>query len=221
MSNILVVSPHMDDETIGAGGTLLRFAKEGRKIYWLNIANTKAEYGYDEAVARERKRQREAVAAAYGMAGVFDLELSPARLDEYRDNEVIPRVADVVSAVKPAVLILPFPGDVHSDHGRVFSWLKPFTKSFRNDSVRTVLTMEIVSETDFAIGGDAFEPNYFVDITDVIEEKIRIAKLYEGEIPDRDFPRSAEMIRTLAQLRGSVAGTGYAEAFRLLRHIER
>ena len=33
---VMVVSPHPDDETLGAGGTLLRLKKEGHQIYWLN-----------------------------------------------------------------------------------------------------------------------------------------------------------------------------------------
>jgi LmbE family N-acetylglucosaminyl deacetylase len=211
----------MDDETIGAGGALLRFSAQGDDIYWLNITNTKAEYGYDDGAVQSRAMQRDEIISAYGFVKAYDFELQPAHLDEYNDSDIIPRVADVMSEVKPNVLILPFSGDVHSDHGRVFSWLKPFTKSFRNDSLQTILAMEILSETDFAIGSDAFAPDYFVDITDYMDEKIRLAKLYAGEIPDSDFPRSAETIRALARLRGSVAGVKYAEAFKLLRHIEK
>ena len=37
--NIVVVSPHPDDETLGAGGTLLRMKKEGHGVYWLNITD--------------------------------------------------------------------------------------------------------------------------------------------------------------------------------------
>lgn len=35
--NILVVSPHPDDETLGAGGTILRLMQEGNAVSWLNI----------------------------------------------------------------------------------------------------------------------------------------------------------------------------------------
>ena len=40
---VLVISPHPDDETLGAGGTLLKLKKEGHEIYWLNVTNMKTE----------------------------------------------------------------------------------------------------------------------------------------------------------------------------------
>ena len=44
--NVLVISPHPDDETLGAGGALLKFKDMGNKIFWLNVTNMKTEYGY-------------------------------------------------------------------------------------------------------------------------------------------------------------------------------
>ena len=58
---ILVVSPHPDDETLGAGGTLLRYKKEGNQIFWLNITDMKASDGWDEKVIKVRQNQIKAV----------------------------------------------------------------------------------------------------------------------------------------------------------------
>ena len=46
MKNIVVVSPHSDDETLGAGGYLLKRKAAGDNIYWINVTNVKCEYGY-------------------------------------------------------------------------------------------------------------------------------------------------------------------------------
>ena len=46
---ILVVSPHPDDETLGAGGSLLRYKSEGKKIYWLNWIWILSETNWKEA----------------------------------------------------------------------------------------------------------------------------------------------------------------------------
>jgi LmbE family N-acetylglucosaminyl deacetylase len=37
MRKVLVISVHPDDETIGAGGTLLKHKNLGDKIFWVNI----------------------------------------------------------------------------------------------------------------------------------------------------------------------------------------
>ena len=46
---ILVVSPHPDDETLGAGGTLLKMKELGHQIFWLNITDMKVGEGWEEA----------------------------------------------------------------------------------------------------------------------------------------------------------------------------
>lgn len=36
---IMIISPHPDDETLGAGGSILKFKDLGNEIYWLNITD--------------------------------------------------------------------------------------------------------------------------------------------------------------------------------------
>ena len=81
--------------------------------------------------------------------------------------------------------------------------------------------METLSETEFSLStkDDSFIPNVFVDITDLLEEKIKIMKMYRGEMGTFPFPRSAENIRALATYRGATAGVEAAEAFVLLKEV--
>ncbi|HOL48574.1 MAG TPA: PIG-L family deacetylase, partial [bacterium] len=37
MSNVLVIAPHPDDETLGCGGTLLKHIANNDNVYWLII----------------------------------------------------------------------------------------------------------------------------------------------------------------------------------------
>lgn len=81
--------------------------------------------------------------------------------------------------------------------------------------------METPSETDFAYFEDAFKPNYFVDISDYIDKKVEIAKIYKSEILEHPFPRNERNIRAYATIRGAVIGTDSAEAFVLVKAIEK
>jgi hypothetical protein len=54
---------------------------------------------------------------------------------------------------------------------------------------------------------------------DWIEKKIEIMRLYESEIGEHPFPRSAEVIRALARLRGAQSGFLSAEAFMVVKEI--
>ena len=91
-------------------------------------------------------------------------------------------------------------------------------KWFRYPFVKRVLAYETLSETDFVLRSeDVFAPNYFVDISELLEQKIDIMRNYSSELGIHPFPRSEMSIRALAVLRGAQSGFCFAEAFQLLR----
>lgn len=218
---LLVISPHMDDETLGAGGMMLKYAQAGEQVYWLNISNTKTEYGYPQELVDKRREQFQKVSQGLCVCDAIDLQLRPAALSSYLESEIIGKLGKTINKISPDILVTVFPGDIHSDHQMVFNWVKAFSKSFRMPSLKKFLLMEVLSETDFSLSRNVFAPNFFVDISEQMEKKLEILKLYEGEIGQHPFPRSIESVRALATIRGSVAGTNYAEAFMLLREIEK
>lgn len=79
--------------------------------------------------------------------------------------------------------------------------------------------MEIISETDFGSPSDLFKPNYYVDITDYMDGKIKAIEIYDTELGESPFPRSIENIKAMAMLNGARGGVKYAEAFRLIKCI--
>ncbi|TCO73647.1 PIG-L deacetylase family protein [Marinisporobacter balticus] len=221
MTKMLIVAPHPDDETLGAGGTILKYKQEGKKVYWLNATNTKEEYGYSKSKKLKRDKEIQSVNEAYNFDGFYNLELEPAALDKYPKVEIITEISKIINKVKPNIVILPYEYDVHSDHKIIYECVYACTKSFRYPFVKRVLCMEILSETDFSDSDKGFVPNYFVDITDYLDKKLEIFKIYESEIGEHPFPRSLENIKSLAKFRGASCGVKYAEAFRLMKYIEK
>lgn len=217
---ILVISPHPDDETLGAGGTLLRYKKENKKIYWLNITDMKLEYGYEEEEIEKRQEQIRKIDKKYGFNGMYNLRLEPSGLDKYPRNQLISKLSSIISEIEPSTIILPYRYDIHSDHKIVYDSIHAVSKIFRYPTIKRILCMEIVSETEFASNENGFIPNYFIDITPYLKEKIEIAKIYESELGEHPFPRSTESLKALAIIRGASSGVKYAEAFRLIKNIE-
>ena len=60
-----------------------------------------------------------------------------------------------------------------------------------------------------------------MDITRQLEDKLRVLQIYEDEVKPPPFPRSLENVKAQATGRGAVAGVRYAEAFMILREIEK
>lgn len=216
---ILVVSPHPDDETLGAGGTLLRLKREGHQIYWLNITDVDIKDGWNMEFVKKRKEQIRQISALYGFEKVYNLKFVPAKLDELATADVIGGINQCIHEVEPEWVILPDYNDAHSDHKIVFESCMACIKSFRCPSVKRIVTMEILSETNFGKPYDRFAPTFYVDISDTLQGKIDAMKIYASEIGEHPFPRSELSIRSLAALRGVEAGVTAAEAFRMIKEI--
>lgn len=215
---VLVVSPHPDDETLGAGASLLRHKEEGASIYWANITNIKEEYGYSMEDVSNKQLQIENAIKSYGVDGFIDLALKPSSLNDSHIPIIIDKISVFIEKVKPAIMYVPFYGDAHSDHRITFKALQPFFKSFRYPYISRVLMMEIVSETDSQFI-KTFKPNVFVDVSNHIDKKLEILSIYSSEIGDHPFPRSLENIKSLALYRGSQSGCTYAESFMLIKEV--
>ena len=212
MKNILVVSVHPDDETLGCGGTILKHIQNGDKVFCAFITS-----GNESQKATVCN-----VVKAYGFDKAYYLNIPELSLTDGALNDIIPSIASIIKEVKPDVLYIPNRSDVHSDHRVVFEACLPFTKQFRFPYIKEIYMMEVSSETDFtpAISSLAFIPNTFVDITPFMEKKIEIMSLYESEIMDEVCPRSDSSIRALSRYRGSRIGVEYAEAFVQLMRID-
>ncbi|MBN1914132.1 MAG: PIG-L family deacetylase [Candidatus Omnitrophica bacterium] len=219
--NILVIAPHPDDETLGCGGTILKYKDKGHRLYWLILTRMSESVGFSAAAIRRRRRQIRSVSRAYGFRKIYELDFEATRLDEYPLAGVVRKISEVVNEVEPAIVFLPNRSDIHSDHRQAFSAGISCTKSFRYPFIKKILMYEVPSETDAvpAANKKGFCPNAFVDISSYMKKKISIMKIYKGELQKRPLPRSARAIEALAALRGAVVGCDFAESFTVIRDL--
>lgn len=218
MNKILVVAVHPDDETLGCGGTLLKHKKNGDEIHWLICSTIDKSHIYFE----QREKEIAVVSKLYNFTTVNNLRLNTMKIDEYTMSELVNNISKVIHEVKPNIIYLPFNGDVHSDHRKIFEAAYSCTKSFRYPFIKKILMMEILSETEFApsIVGNSFIPNVYNDISEYFSQKLEIMKIYESELGEQPFPRSVKNIEALATFRGSASNCHYAESFQLLKEIQ-
>lgn len=217
---LMVVSPHPDDETLGAGGTILKFQKMGYSVCWLNITDMKTEDGWEESIIIHRQKQIEKIREFYNFERAYNLRYSPTKLLSIDSGEMIHKIKMIFDEVKPEWLIIPGQYDAHSDHRVVYNCCMAAAKGFRAPYIKRITTMEIPSETDYGFQMEKFEPNLYVDITDMIDAKIEAMMIYDTEIESVPFPRSLENIKALARYRGGSCMSQYAEAFQIVKQLE-
>lgn len=218
MSNILAVSVHPDDETLGCGGTLLKHNEKGDKIFWLILTRANDKITSIPNIVNLQKQYVNKVAATYNFEDFKQLSFLNAELDGYPFGEIILEISKYIYQIQPSAIYLNFNNDVHSDHRIAFEAVYSCTKNFRYPFIEKILMYETLSETEFApaIQNNAFVPNVFVDISPFMEKKLEIMKLFTTEQMAEPYPRAMSSIRALARYRGSRIGVEYAEAFMLL-----
>ncbi len=220
--NVLVLSAHPDDETLGLGGTMLAHRAAGDSIAWV-VATQAHEPGWSAATIERKAREVERVAEAYGVDRLDRLGLPTTRLDTVPLGELIDPIRRVVEEVRPEVVYVTHPGDIHTDHACLFDATAASLRAFRavTDGVRKVLCYETLSSTDSAPPQRTprFAPNVFRDVSAHLERKLEIMALYETEAQPDPLPRGPSALRALARVRGATIGVEYAEAFELVREV--
>mgnify|MGYP002021483218 CR=1 FL=1 len=88
-------------------------------------------------------------------------------------------------------------------------------------TVKRILSFEIPSATEWQsiTKGNPFVPNWFKDISDTLEVKIKALEAYQSEMRDWPHTRSIKSVEHLARWRGASVGCEAAEAFMLIRNI--
>jgi len=221
MDKVLFVAAHPDDETLGCGGTILKYKKNKDEIYWLIVTSALIEEGFDQKRIASRQKEIEKVAQLYGFDKIIQLNIPTTKVDRFSMSEVVGRMSKVISDLQPTVIYLPNQSDVHTDHQTIFKAAFSCTKNFRYPYIKEILMYETLSETEFApaLSKDVFIPNVYVDIEDYFDKKVEVFQVYESEVMGNPYPRSIAAIEALARFRGSSIGKKYAEAFALLKRI--
>ncbi len=223
MKNIIVISAHPDDEIIGAGGTLLKHVANGDQVFWLIVTNVFEEQGFSKERVESRQVEIDSVAKMLGIKEIYKLNYPTMTLTSSTLLKMVPEISKIFSTVRPEIIYCLNRSDAHSDHRVTFDAVMACTKSFRYPYIKQVLMYECISETEFApaLFEKVFLPNYFVDISSYLDKKIEIMKIYESELAEHPFPRSIRNLKALATFRGASVGVEYAEAFQLLKYIDK
>jgi len=223
MRNIVVISAHPDDEILGVGGTLLKHKKNGDKIYWLITTNIFENQGFSKERIISRQKEIKKISEALSVEKVFMLDYPTMSLSTSSLIEMVPKISKIFTEIEPEIVYCLNRSDAHSDHRITFDAVMACTKSFRYPFIKQVLMYECISETEFApqLPEKVFIPNYFVDISSFLEEKMNLMKIYESELGNHPFPRSLKNIEALAIFRGASVGVEYAEAFQLIKYIDK
>lgn len=220
MKKILIVAPHPDDEVLGCGGVMKKFAKVGHDIYVLVVTKGTPKMYADDKIQNVRNE----ALTAHQILGVKEtrfFEFYAPELDITYNASISIKIAALIKEWGITDLFLPHRGDIHHDHGVVFNAALVAARPVDNYTVKNIYCYETLSETEWAppFGDDAFIPNHFINVEEEMTFKLEAMKCFKSQL--RPFPstRSLETIDALAKFRGATVGFKRAEAFMTIRTI--
>ncbi len=225
--NILVVAAHPDDEVLGCGGAIAKHTIQGDQVHILILA----EGATSRNLERDRRLFQSELSAletaahqASKILGVNSLSLHDFpdnRMDSCDLLDIVKTIEQAINQYQPKIVYTHHAGDVNIDHQLIHQATVTACRPIPNQTVQTLLFFEIPSSTEWQTSGSAlpFIPNWFVDISETLECKLKALKAYESEMRSYPHPRSLEAVEYLARWRGATIGVEAAESFMLGRHL--
>jgi bacillithiol biosynthesis deacetylase BshB1 len=220
--DILAFGAHPDDVELSCAGTLMVEKLQGKKIGVVDL--TQGELG-TRGSAELRKQEAAAAAEILQLDVRENLELADGffKNDEVHQRQII----RALRKYQPEIILCNAPDDRHPDHGRSARLLEDavFLSGLRkietidDEQVQTVWRPSYVFNY---IQDRYLHPNFVMDISAVMEQKLASIRAYgtQFENPDLDEPQTyistpdfLDSIIYRAKMYGKMIGVKYAEGF--------
>lgn len=228
---VFAIGAHPDDIEFGMSGTLFLLRAAGWEIHYMNLADGccgSMDHGRAETAAI---RLKEAQIAAGHLGAHFHPPLVPD-LEIFYERGLLAKVASVLRAVAPDVLLVPSPEDYMEDHmntcrlavtaafcrGMINFPVEPNRPTFTNDIV--IYHAQPHGNKDML--NRFVMPDFMIDIEGVIGDKAEMLAAHESqkEWLDKSQGMNAylEIMRSFAREVGQHAATACAFAEGWRRH---
>lgn len=195
--NILVIAAHPDDIEPQMGGTIAKRIHQGHKVIMVLLTQTGGEI--------KHIRNKEAENAAK-ILGAELLQLNYSQDDFAYNRALICVIDELIKKYNPREIFTMANTDSHQDH-KIVS--KSVVSSCRKNNI-DLYFFETVIPGGIAIEEEKY--NYFVDITETMELKMKSVKAHESQV-EKFGIGWLEAIEGRSKFRGFQMNAKYAEAF--------
>jgi LmbE family N-acetylglucosaminyl deacetylase len=203
----LVMAPHPDDEVIGCGGIMAKYP-DNFDCMVINSSGVKYKHDTDsaDAIAGGRMQEFYAVMAYLGIKNhwIFKIFGDPPHYDQ-----IIAHTAEYLKAVdfkKYKYIFVPDRLDGHREHRFLTNYYLPLLMQEQGYNRHSYICY-------YGVWSTVSEPNYFEDISQVMDKKEQAILLYKSRTKNVD--NYATRIKGLNYYYGLLTNTKYAEAYKV------
>ena len=220
-NTVLVVTPHPDDAEGGAGGTIVKWTREGKKVVLVICTNgdkgTSDRSLTPEKLAAIREKEQKDAAEKLGLAEVVFLRFPDQNLEDSREfrialsRQIRKHRPDLVVTIDPTTRYIR-----HRDHymtGRVtLDAVFPYARDYLAFPELMEEGLEPFNVPEVWLFRPQ-EPDVYVDVTDTFEAKMDALYCHVSQM-GRPREEGEARARERAAETGKHIGGGLAEAFK-------
>ncbi|MGD7043313.1 PIG-L deacetylase family protein [Jeotgalibacillus proteolyticus] len=173
-TQVLIIAPHMDDETIGLGGTIVNYKKQGTKVHCVFVTDGAGSNGTleREQVSEARKKEISQVQELLGMDYVYYLDIPDGQV---KDNETAyNELTTLILEIGPEVIYTTGNIDAHPDHVATAQLLSNVLKHSAAEPVIRQYEINCPVPPD--------EINCVMDITDSFDLKKKATEAFKSQV---------------------------------------
>jgi LmbE family N-acetylglucosaminyl deacetylase len=206
LKKILVLAPHTDDGEFGCGGSVAKFIEEGKDVFYVafSTAEDSVPEGYPKNILEIEVRQATKV-LGINPNNLIIYKFQVRKLNYVR-QEILEELVKIRNEIKPDLVFIPSPNDLHQDH---------YTVAI--EGIRAFKQISILGY-ELPWNNITFHTQSFIKLEERhIIKKIDALKAYRSQ--QKRFYANEEFIRSLAITRGTQISIRYAEAFEVIRWV--
>ncbi len=218
----LIVVAHPDDEVLGAGASIWKWAHNGDQVD-VCIMCTEAKARAFRPEDKELDDDTHAALKYIGVNKEYEGTFPNIEMNTVPHLQLVQFIESAIRESEPDIIITHHPADTNNDHLQTsMACQEAIRLAQRQPSVKPLKEywyMEVPSCTEWKINNamQTFNPNCFVEVgPEGVQAKIKALGMYRGVMRPYPHPRSAEYIAGLAAVRGSQWGLNYAEGFEVV-----
>ena len=210
---------------MGCGGSIIKLKKKNSNIYTVFLSNGVSSRNLKNKNNEIIKRKNAAIKCNKFIKSkiINFFDYPDNKFDSVPFLNIVKDLEKIIKKYKPETIFTHSDADLNIDHRltlrAVITACRPYSFKF----IKTILSFEVPSSTEsnFLKKQKKFQPNYFIDISSTLKKKLKAIKIYKDELRIFPHPRSIKYIKSLSEVRGGTAGVKSAEAFEVIRHVEK
>ncbi|WP_167360093.1 PIG-L deacetylase family protein [Halobacillus dabanensis] len=170
---ILVLAPHMDDETIGPGATLRKHAEHGAEIHCIFITDGGGSVSdmSEEELKQSRRDEIEQVVNILKLSSVSYMDLPDGGVSSEPEN--IRYLKETIERLNPDVIYTTPYIDAHTDHTATAQLLADTLKEINREVVVRMYEINCAFPPDFI--------NCLIDTTDQYGKKVQATEVFASQ----------------------------------------